>query len=432
MGGINLPLRKQRQLDESQLQVDVLQEIIELSHARGAREKIVQRTIEWAAEQLEEVAPSTIFAALSNGDGGALKLAVLTRGGDGKVRHQVSSSPWDKVNDLIRQWQEPNPQPVHLDESLLLSLGEGIPIAGDSWVIGFPFRANNRTLGILGVVLALDRNPAEDVKARIQQFTHLAALCLHTAEVNDAQARQIRELQHEDEMRRSFISLVTHEFRTPLTSLKTCFDLIQESDEVQGMDAPYQRLLVNVNHSVATLERFVNDLAEVVNMSSGNIPLNKTTVRPEAIVLPVIDMTRPLSDLKTQNLQVDIAPDLANLVGDAPRLEQVLTNILSNAIKYTPQGGTIRTKVSGDKDFIKFEISDNGRGIPSESISQVFDPFYRVPNEARDRASGTGLGLALAKSLVESHDGEIWVESEVDQGSTFFFTIPAESQPKLT
>jgi signal transduction histidine kinase len=257
-----------------------------------------------------------------------------------------------------------------------------------------------------------------------QRLVDVTALCLLNTRRQEAQARQNRELQQQDLLRRSFLSYVTHEFRTPLASLQTSFELIQEAEVMRGLDDPYQRLLVNVNRSIAILGQLINDMAEAANLSAGGVVLDRTETPPAAIVYPVIETTSPLSRLKNQILEVDIRPGLPNLMADARRLEQVLTNMVSNAIKYTPPGGTIRTVVSQEEGLIKFAVSDSGRGIPREDLDRVFDPFFRVPQQSNDRTPGTGLGLALAKSLVELHGGNIWAESEPKKGSTFFFTIP--------
>ena len=178
---------------------------------------------------------------------------------------------------------------------------------------------------------------------------------------------------------------------------------------------------------MSILDQLAGDLTEVANLSSGGVALNKSLTAPEDILTPVVEMARPLSQLKDQRLEVEVRPGLPDLVADAYRLEQVLTNMVANAIKYTPVGGTIRTTVSHDKGSIKFAVSDNGRGIPKEDLSQVFEPFYRVPHRPGDPAvPGTGLGLVLARSLVELHGGEIRAESELGVGSTFYFTIPVE------
>ena len=154
--------------------------------------------------------------------------------------------------------------------------------------------------------------------------------------------------------------------------------------------------------------------------------LNKTLTSPEAIIYPVVEMTTPFSHLKNLCLEVEVQPGLPQLMADARRLEQVLTNIVSNAVKYTPSGAAIRAIISQENSSIKFAVSDNGRGIPQEDLERVFEPFYRVSRQGTDRTPGTGLGLALAKSLVELHGGRIWAESELQKGSTFYFTIPIE------
>ncbi len=168
-------------------------------------------------------------------------------------------------------------------------------------------------------------------------------------------------------------------------------------------------------------------LTGATNLAAGGVVLNKTSISPEAIIYPVVETTSPLSHLKGQTLEVEIRPNLPKLMADSHRLEQVLTNMVSNAIKYTPQGGSIKTVVSQQNGRIQFAVSDTGRGIPQEDLDKVFDPFYRVPLHSGDRTPGTGLGLALAKSLVELHGGEIWVESEPEKGSTFYFTVPIDS-----
>jgi signal transduction histidine kinase len=292
----------------------------------------------------------------------------------------------------------------------------------------FPLLHAEKALGMVVVPHFQEHPPARGQRDSVQRLAEVAALCLQVMRQTDSQSRQTRELQHEDELRRSFLSYITHEFRTPLASLKTSFELIQESEKVRNLEDPYQRLLVNVNRSVATLEQLTNDLSEVANISAGGVILTRTLTSPESIVYPVLETTAPLSHLKSQRLEIEIPPELPPIMADARRLEQVLTNMVSNAIKYTPAGGAIKTTVCQENGSIKFLVSDTGPGIPEEDLDKVFQPFYRVPQTAKLRAPGSGLGLALAKSLVELHGGKIWVESGLQKGSTFCFTIPIESR----
>ncbi|MFB3119660.1 MAG: sensor histidine kinase, partial [Stenotrophomonas maltophilia] len=283
------------------------------------------------------------------------------------------------------------------------------------------------TWGLLTVGLAPNRKLSEAEQEDFQEFVDVAAIALENSRLFEAQTLQVRELRHEDELRRSFISLITHEFRTPLASLKTSFDLIQESEEIQGLDQPYQRLLSNVSRSVWMMNELTNDLSEVADLSSGGVRLDKELVSPSQILDPVVEMATPLSQLKNQRLDVDIHPDLPKILVDARRLEQVLTNMVANAIKYTPTDGVIHASVSPNSTSIKFQVSDNGRGIPQDDLERIFEPFYRVARESNETpVPGTGLGLALAKTLVELHGGKIWAESPPGEGSVFCFTIPLE------
>lgn len=411
---------------EKSRQLDSLHEIVSLSHSEGNQEKVVKSIIQWTLEQIYGLEPATVFAGLSDEPKGSMTLTVAAPDAEEGLRQQSVGGHAEHLKNLFDQWTDSNSRTFSAGDTLG-QLAQGLTDASDeSLVIGFPLHTAGKTFGLLGILLSPKHELDREEKDIIQQFADVAALCLQNSQLFEAQARQTRELRHEDELRRSFLSYITYELRTPLASLKTSFELIQESEKIRNLDEPYQRLLTNVNRSVTTLEQLINDLAEVANLSSGGVVLNKTLIPPEVIIYPVVEMTAPLSHLKNQSLEVEVRPQLPQLMADARRLEQVLTNIVSNAVKYTPAGGAIRTTVSQENGSIKFAVSDNGKGIPQEDLERVFEPFYRAPLQAADRTPGTGLGLALAKSLVELHGGKIWVESEPQKGSTFYFTIPIE------
>jgi len=331
------------------------------------------------------------------------------------------------LKELLDNWDDFRPLNLSPDLPWGMTARELFGGEDDSRLIGFPLRTALGTWGLLTVGLAPNRQLSEAEQEDFQEFVDVAAVALENSRLFEAQILQVRELRHEDELRRSFISLITHEFRTPLASLKTSFDLIQESEEIQGLDQPYQRLLSNVSRSVWMMNELTNDLSEVADLSSGGVRLDKELVSPSQILAPVVEMATPLSQLKNQRLDVDIHPDLPKILVDARRLEQVLTNMVANAIKYTPTDGVIRASVSQNSTSIKFQVSDNGRGIPQDDLERIFEPFYRVARESNETpVPGTGLGLALAKTLVELHGGKIWAESPPGEGSVFCFTIPLD------
>jgi signal transduction histidine kinase len=395
-------LQRQLRLEQTR-QLDALHEIVSLGHSGGNQEKVVKSIIQWVLEQIYGLEPATVFAVLSDEPKGSLTLMAAAPDVEEGLTHQSVGGHSEYLKKLFDRWRDPTPRTFTYEDPIV-QLALGLPRTSEqSLVIGFSFRVSGKTFGLLGILLSPKHELDQEEKDAIQQFIDVAALCLQNSQLFEAQARQTRELRHEDELRRSFLSYITHELRNPLASLKTSFDLIQESEKIRSLDEPYQRLLTNVNHSVTTLELLINDLAEVANLSSGGVALNKALTSPEVVVYPVVEMSAPLSHLKNQNLEVELQPGLPQFMVDARRLEQVLVNIVSNAIKYTPAGGTIRTKVSQENGSIKFAVSDNGRGIPQEDLERVFEPFYRVPHQPADRTPGTGLGLALAKSLVELH-----------------------------
>ena len=391
----------------------------------------MESIIRWSAEHMEWWESVIIFSIAAYEKPGSL---TSHRWGPSSIGGTLHSSPLSVSQDqaatlkgLLENWDDF--QPLVLTPTLPWgkTARELFGSEDGSQIIGFPLRTDQGTWGLLTVGLASGHQVTETEQAEFQEFVDVAAIAMENSRLFEAQTRQVRELRHEDELRRSFISLITHEFRTPLASLKTSFDLIQESEQIQGLDRPYQRLLTNVSRSVSLMNQLTNDLSEVANLASGGVRLDKKWASPAQILAPVVDMATPLSQLKKQRLDVDIQPDLPRILVDARRLEQVLTNMVANAIKYTANGGVIRVDLTQNDASIKFQVSDSGRGIPQEDLQRIFEPFYRVAHESNEApVPGTGLGLALAKTLVELHRGQIWVESSLGKGSVFLFTIPLE------
>ncbi|HEU0020773.1 MAG TPA: HAMP domain-containing sensor histidine kinase, partial [Dehalococcoidia bacterium] len=415
-----------RRLEQKIQQSNLLLELINRSYSGADEDLTVSNALEKISGQPGSSIPVSVWAVLSDEEKGSITATAWPAAVPRDSRQALLGECTGELKTLLRQWEDPHRRTFYPDESdnnwmrELMAVPEGVS------VVCFRVHAAGKTFGLVGVQTGADAARSPDDLDHIQQLVDVMAICLLNIRRHEAQARQNRELQQEDLLRRSFLSYVTHEFRTPLASLKTSFELIQEAEVMRGLDDPYQRLLVNVNRSIATLGQLINDMAEAANLSAGGLVLDRAEISSEAIINPVIETTLPLSRLKSQSLEVEIRPGLPKLMADAHRLEQVLTNMVSNAIKYTPPGGTIRTVVSQECGSIRFAVSDTGRGIPKADLDKVFDPFYRVPQGASDQTPGTGLGLALAKSLVELHGGDIWVESEPKKGSTFFFTIPIE------
>jgi len=232
--------------------------------------------------------------------------------------------------------------------------------------------------------------------------------------------KDLTEKRHLEEIRRDFISNVSHEFRTPISSIKLIAEtLIDGALEDAGVN---KDLLHRINIEADKLAHMTNDLTELAMMENKETTLDKISLKIDEMVRQVVQRLKAQSDKKGLTISLDIEPKLPDLVIDQYRIEQVLLNIIQNAIKFTDSGGSVKIFVKKHDNNILFAVSDTGIGIPVNEISRIFERFYKV-NKARDD-EGTGLGLAISRHIVSAHGGKIWVESMEGEGSTFFFTLP--------
>ena len=182
------------------------------------------------------------------------------------------------------------------------------------------------------------------------------------------------------------------------------------------------RFLEQMETEVDSLSLMVNELLELSRIESGRVPLNLAPTHPIDIVKTAYDRLQLQAERAGLTLNVDCPADLPAVLADASRMQQVVVNLLHNAIKFTPSGGQVTVRAFQQDREIQFAVTDSGIGIATEDLPRIFERFYKVD---RSRAtSGTGLGLAIARHLVEAHSGRIWAESQVGKGTTFFFTIP--------
>lgn len=230
---------------------------------------------------------------------------------------------------------------------------------------------------------------------------------------------QIRQLQT---IRRDFISNISHELRTPLASLKALAETLQ----ISALDDPdaARRFLARMDTEIEALAQMVSELLELSRIESGQVPLHLQKTEANKILASVIERLAVQAERAKLSLKAKFTEEPNFILADTPRLEQVLVNIIHNAIKFTPSQGKIRCSIQTDDEWVIFKIKDNGEGIPQEDLPRIFERFYksRRPNAK----SGTGLGLSIAKHLVEAHGGNIWVESQLDHGTTFHLAFPRQ------
>jgi hypothetical protein len=271
----------------------------------------------------------------------------------------------------------------------------------------------------------------EDRKRIEEQLTDLSAsLEQKVAERTRELERKNRELKALDQLKDQFLSVVSHELRTPINAI-TGFGSILE-DEVAGpLSAEQHRYLGRLLEGADRLLTLVNDLLDMSRIQAGRFHLDlKPMVLPN-IVRQVVDALRPLAEQKGLGLGVEPLQGLPVLSADAQRIEQVLTNLVANAIKFTERGHvTIRACVEGQN--LRCEVEDTGPGIAPDDQAKLFRQFGQLDTSYTRRAGGTGLGLSISKGLVEAHGGRIGVESQSGQGSCFWFTLPCATSPSLS
>lgn len=229
-----------------------------------------------------------------------------------------------------------------------------------------------------------------------------------------------RQLEETEEMRRSFIASVSHDLRTPLTSIRGYVDgmlegVIKEED--------HQRYLSVIRQETDRLDRMTRDILQAAQIQSGRLDLYKRPLEAGMVVDHVLNELKISAEEKAVSLRVE-APEGVLVHADWDRLLQILGNIMGNAVKYTGEGGEILVRAFRQADGVAFSVRDTGVGIPTEELSRIFEPFYRADKSRSVLGNGSGLGLNIAKSLVELHGGTIRAESVPGEGTEIIFWLP--------
>ncbi|HSJ50632.1 MAG TPA: ATP-binding protein [Actinomycetota bacterium] len=231
--------------------------------------------------------------------------------------------------------------------------------------------------------------------------------------------RMSSELESLERVRRDLVANVSHELKTPISALRAHLENL-----LDGVERPDPRTLQVMLAQSERLGRMVDQLLELSRLESGDVPLRREPVSLAPLVARVLSevrVTRGRSDIE---LSDEVPDDLPTVYADAERVYQVLFNLLDNAVRFTPSGGHVRVSAAGHNGAVDVAVADTGPGISAEHLPRLFDRFYRVDTSRSRDEGGTGIGLAIARSVVEAHGGRIWAESEPGKGSTFTFELP--------
>ncbi|MCU1516064.1 MAG: histidine kinase [Pseudarthrobacter sp.] len=301
---------------------------------------------------------------------------------------------------------------LHAKASVVVPMGEG-----------------NSSLGILWIAL-LD-GPRTWSRAELGLIQHVAGNAAHgliQSHLISSQLQVVKQLQELDKAKTDFLATVNHELRTPLTSIMAYLDMIQESTADPVSPEVHQMLDIVVRNT-ERLRMLIEDMLSVSRSGDGEGPLHLTPVRLSRTLDIVAGALRPLAKLQDVTIALEPAQEDPEIMGDEVQLQQVFTNLVSNAIKFTPSGGKIRVgsvahAAADGTRWATVSVTDTGIGISNEEIAHVFTRFYRASNAMAGAVPGTGLGLAITKDIVNRHGGRIDVASELGAGTTVTVSLP--------
>jgi signal transduction histidine kinase len=230
-----------------------------------------------------------------------------------------------------------------------------------------------------------------------------------------------REFKEMDETRMKFIGIASHELKTPLTAIKANIDFIL-SEKEGAVPEHMKSYLLTIQRNTNRIQMRMDQMLDISRMKSDRLLFNREQILLSEVIPGYVNEAAHVE--KNISIQVDVAPNLT-LYADRTALHDIFINLLSNAFKFTGDGGLISIAASQKGRSILIEVRDTGMGIPENKLQMIFDEFYQVEG---GKHGGTGLGLAIAKRLVEEHGGNIWVESQLGKGSTFYFTLPSSAE----
>ncbi len=250
----------------------------------------------------------------------------------------------------------------------------------------------------------------QDLESKIQERTKQLAIALE-------EVKKISKLKSE------FISAVSHELRTPLTSIKGYASILM-TGKIGEIPPEVKERLEKINKHSDNLVKLINDLLDIARIESGRFEMKFAKHAIASLIENVRDLLTPQMKEKGILFKAQIAAATPEVFVDSSQIERVLINLVGNAIKFTPREGTITIRVQPEKETVVCSVVDTGIGIKEDDIPKLFSEFYRVDNEINQKVKGTGLGLALAKKVIEAHHGKIAVTSKANQGTTFSFSLP--------
>jgi PAS domain S-box-containing protein len=340
------------------------------------------------------------------------------------VNPQFQTDTGYSENELIGQ---PSMNLVHPDDRLAVR-SNAVTLLKSRKVSNYEYRIVCKNGNIRWVVETIISIPYAKGRAVLGTLVDLTERKIIETALEKANER----LKEIDRLKDNFLSMVSHELRTPLTSIQSFTDILLKYDENKETR---QEFLGIIKEESERLTRLINDFLDISKIQAGRMQWKTAELSIAEVIQSAVSAAKGLIESARLELKIDIQPDLPQVLGDRDRLIQVITNLLGNAYKFTPEGGRITLKArtdNEDRDMVIVSLTDTGAGIAPENYQLIFESFGRVGQAVKDRPKGTGLGLSICKKIIENYRGKIWVESTLGRGSTFFFTLPAVKRNPIT
>jgi signal transduction histidine kinase len=286
------------------------------------------------------------------------------------------------------------------------------------------FAAASVTNGLRQLAQTAQTIAAGDLSARVEVTGRDEVA--QVSRVFNEMAAQLQETEAQraelEQMRRDFIAWTSHDLRTPLTSIRAMVEALH--DGVVDDPATVQRYYQTIRGDVIALNSLIDDLFEMAQLDAGGLALEKQPYAFGDLVSDALESFRALAQQRGIDLQAVVADDVGQVRLNAPKIGRVLANLISNGLRYTPEGGLVKVTAISIPNAIQVTIQDSGPGFHPDDLPRIFEQFYRG-EQARSRSTGrAGLGLAIARGIVEAHNGRIWAENAADGGAVVGFTLP--------
>lgn len=368
--------------------------------------RVLGLALEWATTLTE--AESGSIGLMEENEDGERMLNLLAH--TGTVDHQLPAVPMSHpvLSQVLAGKLSVQTQNVTAEQAI-----DGSAMASQ---LAVPIRREGEVTGLITLESQHLTHFQEEDVAFVERLADRAAVAIENSRLYEA-------IHAANAAKNDFISIVTHELRLPMTSIKGYTDLIL-AGMVGNLNEQQNEFLQIVKRNLDRMSILIRDLSDINRIESGRMKFEFDVFSLTETLNDVVDSLRESIETRKQQLELDLAGNLADVYADQNRISQVLTNLISNANKYTPNGGKITVRVQQNGRFASVNIIDTGLGISEEDQAKLFTQFFRSENEQVREQTGWGLGLSIVKKIVEAQGGEISCESQLGKGSNFTFTVP--------